>query len=54
MNIIGKLQQLKGRVIMQWVPGYSNVPGTKMADIYAMEVVQNEEPTVNPLSYNTA
>ena len=54
MDIISKLQQLKGRVIIQWVPGHSNIPGNEMADRYAKAAAQNVEPTANSLSYNTA
>ena len=54
MDIIGKLQQLKGRVIIQWIPGHSNIPGNDLADKYAKEVAQNGEPSLSPLSYNTA
>ena len=55
MDIISKLQQLKGRVIIQWVPGHSNIPGNEMADKYAKEIAQQGELTVSPspLSYNT-
>jgi hypothetical protein len=35
MDIIGKLQQLKGKVVIQWVPSHSNIPGNELADQYA-------------------
>jgi ribonuclease HI len=35
LDIIGKLQQLKGRVTIQWIPGHSNIPGNNLADKYA-------------------
>ena len=53
-DIVSKLQQLKGRVTIQWVPGHSNIPGNEMADKYAKAIAQNGEPTTSPLSYNTA
>ena len=53
-DIIGKLQQLKGRVVIQWIPGHSNIPGNDLADKYAKEIAQNGEAAVSPLSYNTA
>jgi hypothetical protein len=54
LDIIDKLQQLKGRVIIQWIPGHSNIPGNDLADKYAEEVAQNGEPSLSPHSYNTA
>ena len=53
-DIISKLQQLKGRVVIQWIPGHSNIPGNDLADKYAKEIAQNGESAVAPLSYNTA
>ena len=32
MDILEKLQQLKGRVFIQWIPGHSNIPGNDLAD----------------------
>ena len=53
-EIIEKLQQMKGKVVIQWIPGHSNIPGNELADKYAKEVAQNGEAAVSPLSYNTA
>ncbi|KAL5260810.1 hypothetical protein ACHWQZ_G006745 [Mnemiopsis leidyi] len=53
-EIIEKLQQLKGRTIIQWVPSHSNIPGNELADKYAKEIAQDGEPPVTPLSYNAA
>ena len=53
-DIISKLQQLKGRVVIQWIPGHSKIPGDDLADKYAMEIAQIGESAVSPLSYNTA
>ena len=53
-DLIEKLQQLKGRTTLQWVPSHSNIPGNEMADRYAKEVAQNGEPQTTPLSYNAA
>ena len=53
-DLIEKLQQLKGRTIIQWVPSHSNIPGNELADRYAKEIAQDGEPPVIPLSYNTA
>ena len=43
MDIVEKLQKLKGRVVIQWIPGHSNIPGNELADKYAKEVAQNGE-----------
>ena len=53
-DILKKLQQLKGRVIIQWIPGHSNIPGNELADKYAKEIAQNGEAAISPLSFNTA
>ncbi|KAL5263836.1 hypothetical protein ACHWQZ_G005044 [Mnemiopsis leidyi] len=53
-EIIDKLQQLKGRTIIQWVSSHSNIPGNELADKYAKEIAQDGEPPVTPLSYNAA
>ena len=53
-DILKKLQQLKGRVIIQWIPVHSNIPGNELADKYAKEIAQNGEAGISPLSFNTA
>ena len=54
MAIVEKLQKLKGRVVIQWIPGHSNIPGNELADKYAKEVAQNGEAPITPVTYNTA
>ena len=54
MDIVEKLQQLTGRVIIQWIPGHSNIPGNDLADQYAKEVAQNGVASIAPVTYNTA
>ena len=54
MGIVEKLQKLKGRVIIQWIPGHSNIPGNELADKYAKEVAQNGEAPITPVTYNSA
>ena len=54
MDIVEKLQKLKGRVVIQWIPGHSNIPGNELADKYAKEVAQNGEAPITPVTYNTA
>ena len=53
-DIISQLQQLKGRVVIQWIPGHSNISQNDLADKSAKEIAQNWEAAVSPLSYNTA
>ena len=48
------VQQQKGRVIIQWIPGHSNIPGNELADIYAKEVALNGKAPTTPVTYNTS
>ena len=56
MDVIEKLQKLKGRVMIQWIPGHSNIPGNDLADKYAKEMAKNGEAltSTTPISYKTA
>ena len=53
-DIISKLQQLKGRAVIQWIPGHFNIPRNDLSDKFAKEIAQNKEDAVPPLPYNTA
>ena len=53
-DIISQLQQLKGRVVIQWIPWQSNISGNDLTDKYAKKIAQNGEAAASPLSYNTA
>ena len=48
--IIVKLQQLKDRVIIQWIPVHSNITGNYLADEYAKAIAQSGELTLSPLT----
>ena len=56
-DISEKLQQLKGRVIIQWIPagrGHSDIPGNELANKIYAEIAQNGEVAVSPPLSNTA
>ena len=46
------LKNLAGTVIIQWIPGHTNIPGNELADTAAKEATHLEDPPAN-ISYES-
>ena len=52
-DLLKNIRECQNQVVIQWIPGHSDIPGNEIADAMAKEATTSEGPN-RPISFNSA